>query len=294
MTVSTTHLPPPGPPLSVTTWLLPAACFAALALYTCAALWGTLWEQEAHSHGPLVAIITAWLFWRQPRPPIVKLSGAELAVGWALLALGLLAHVAGRVVGIPFVEVLGLVPTAAALVLIAAGWAGWRAYWFPLLFLVFLVPLPDFMLEAVTGSLKNKVSWATEFLLHNLGYPIARDGVTLTIGQYQLLVADACSGLNSIVALAALGVLYTHLMRHRNPWRNTALLLAIVPIAVFVNLIRVLFLVLLTYHVGDEAGQGFMHGLAGMSLFVAGLAVLFGLDALLGRVPRLRDREAAS
>jgi exosortase B len=289
MTVSTTQLSPSAAPLGVGVWLLPAVCFAALSLYTFSSLWGTVWEQEAHSHGPLVAAIAAWLFWRQPRPAAAAPGAPELLAGWGLLAFGLLAHVAGRVVGIPFVEVLGLAPTAAALALIAAGRAGLRAYWFPLLFLVFLVPLPDFMLEALTGSLKNKVSWATENLLHTFGYPIARDGVTLTIGQYQLLVADACSGLNSIVALAAMGVLYTYLMGHRNVWRNGLLLLAVVPIALGVNLIRVLFLVLLTYHAGDEAGQGFLHGAAGLTLFVAGLALLFLLDALLGRVPALRD-----
>lgn len=294
MTVSADQLATSRPPIQFWSWVLPGAGFAALLLYSCAALWGTLWEQEAHSQGPLIAAITVWLFWRQPRPAAIAPSTSELMLGWALLVLGLAAYTGGRVVGIPFIELLGLAPAATGLVLIAAGRLGWRAYWFPLLFLLFLVPLPDFMLEAVTGSLKNKVTWATEFILHHAGYPIARDGVTLTVGQYQLLVADACSGLNSIIALAAMGLLYLHLMQHDSRSRNAVLLLAVVPIAVLVNLLRVIFLVLVTYHFGDEAGQGFMHGLAGLLLFVVALGALFALDSALGHVSALRNDKAVT
>lgn len=288
MTASAHQLATLRPPIQVWSWVLSAVALAALLLYSCAALWGTLWEQEAHSHGPLIAAIAVWLFGRQPRPVALPPSTSELMLGWALLAPGLAAYTGGRVVGVPFIELMSLALAATGLALIAAGRLGWRTYRFPLLFLFFLVPLPDFMLEAMTGSLKNKVSWATEFLLHHAGYPIARDGVTLTMGQYQLLVADACSGLNSIIALAAMGLLYLHLMRHDSRWRNFILLLAVVPIAVLANLLRVIFLVLMTYHFGDEAGQGFMHGLAGLFLFVVALGGLFALDSALGRVAALR------
>ncbi|MGH6612326.1 MAG: archaeosortase/exosortase family protein, partial [Burkholderiaceae bacterium] len=109
----------------------------------------------------------------------------------------------------------------------------------------------------------------------------------LSIGQYQLLVADACSGLNSIFSLSAMGLLYLYLMRHRSMLRDTLLVLSIVPIAIFANLLRVLFLVLLTFHFGDGAGQGFLHGFAGMFLFAVALLMLFGFDRLLGRVSAL-------
>jgi exosortase len=121
-----------------------------------------------------------------------------------------------------------------------------------------------------------------EQALYFFNYPIARSGVTLTIGPYQLLVADACSGLHSMFSLSAMGLLYLYLMRHTSTTRNLILIASILPIAFFANVMRVILLVLITYHLGDEAGQGFLHGFAGILLFVIGLLFLFLLDAFLG------------
>jgi exosortase B len=275
-------------------WAIAGGCFVALLLFSCVRLWGGLWEQEAYSHGPIVLAIFLWLLWKQPRPPLEAPTPLAHAAGWLLLAAGLAGYVAGRTVDIAFIDVASLIPVGAGLLLVLGGTRALRAYAFPLAFLVFLVPLPDFILEALTGSLKNKVSYITEFVLYHAGYPIARNGVVLSIGQYQLLVADACSGLNSILSLSAMGVLYMHLMHYPSVARNVLLLLAIVPIAAVANLIRVTFLVLLTYHGGDEMGQGFMHASAGLFLFVIALMMLFAFDKLLGRFKALNPQGAAS
>jgi exosortase B len=156
--------------------------------------------------------------------------------------------------------------------------------WFPLFFIVFMIPLPGIIVDALTNPLKRHVSEIAEFILYGVGYPIARSGVTLTIGPYQLLVADACSGLHSLYSLSALGLLYLYLMQHSSRLRNLIIGLAILPIAFGANIVRVIFLVLVTYHFGDEAGQGFLHGFAGMVLFVAALLSLFLLDSLLAAV----------
>ena len=104
----------------------------------------------------------------------------------------------------------------------------------------------------------------------------------LTIGTYQLLVADACSGLNSMFSLSAMGILYLYIMQHTSKLRIVLLLLSIWPVAFLANMLRVLILSLITYYLGDEAGQGFLHGFAGIMLFIAGLLFLMGLDGLLG------------
>jgi len=107
------------------------------------------------------------------------------------------------------------------------------------------------------------------------------------MGQYQLLVADACAGLNSMFSLSALGVLYLYLMRRKN-WLHIALILAsLVPIAFCANVVRVIVLVLVTYHFGDAAGQGFVHGLSGLVLFVIALFGVVCLDATLARLVKL-------
>ena len=116
------------------------------------------------------------------------------------------------------------------------------------------------------------------------GYPIARNGVVLTIGQYQLLVADACSGINSMFSLSAIGLLYLHLIRYKSWLHNGLILASLLPIAFCANIMRVMLLVLVTYHFGDEAGQGFIHKFSGMVLFVAALIILLLLDTILARV----------
>jgi exosortase len=134
------------------------------------------------------------------------------------------------------------------------------------------------------------VSWATEHLLFAAGYPISRSGVILQIGQYQLLVADACAGLQTLLTLEALGLFYLNLMRHPSAFRNIGLALFIIPISFSANVIRVMTLTLITYYFGDAAGQGFLHGFAGMVLFITALVLILSVDSSLQWY--LRRREA--
>jgi exosortase len=116
-----------------------------------------------------------------------------------------------------------------------------------------------------------------------MNYPIARSGVMITIGQYQLLVADACSGLRSMFSLSAIGFLYIYLTEHKSFKRNLMLALSLIPIAFLANLIRVMVLILVTYHFGDAAGQGFIHDFAGLGIFVFSVLTLYSFDKFLGR-----------
>ena len=156
-----------------------------------------------------------------------------------------------------------------------------RVMWFPILFLIFMVPLPASIIDALTLPMKIAVSWMAEHVLYDLGYPISRSGVILQIGQYKLLVADACAGLQTLFALEALGLLYLHVIRHESWMRNVLMAIAIVPISFASNTTRVMVLSLITYYYGDAAGQGFLHGFAGMLLFVTALLLLIGVDSTL-------------
>jgi exosortase len=138
--------------------------------------------------------------------------------------------------------------------------------------------------SAATGPLKSAVSVVAAELLFAVGYPVSRVGVILNVGQYQLLVADACAGLNSMFTLEALGLLYLNLMKYTSVARNTVLSILVIPIAFVANVVRVMILVLVTYHFGDAAGQGFVHGFAGMVLFLVGLTLVLFTDYLLGFV----------
>lgn len=274
--------------------MLSAGLFSLLA-YSCWQLWHTMWDQEAYAHGPLIAAVVAWLWWREPTPALTEPVPAHIqSIGWVLLLLGVVAYCVGHAVVMPLLHVTALIPIAVGMLIVVGGTRALAAYWFVVLFLVFLIPLPAFVIEHLTSALKWRISWLTEMLLYELDYPVARSGVILAIGQYQLLVADACSGLNSIFSLLAMGLLYLHVMRYRNRLRNLVLLLLLIPVAVAANLLRVLFLVLLTYHAGDEAAQGFVHGFAGVLVFVVALVLIFGLDHVLGRLRVTSEAKATS
>ncbi|HMM68510.1 MAG TPA: exosortase B, partial [Dokdonella sp.] len=217
----------------------------------------------------------------------------EAAPGWTLLTVGLLAYALGRSQDILLFEIGSQIPVILGALLITLGMRAARALWFALFFLLFMIPLPGFVVDAATGPLKQYISVIAEQVLYAAGYPIARSGVMLTVGQYQLLVADACSGLHSMFSLSAMGLRYLYLMQHTSVARNVVIMAAILPIAFAANIVRVMVLVLVTYHLGDEAGQGFLHGFAGILLFVIGLLFLFVLDWVLGFIFPDRPRTRA-
>lgn len=275
-------------------WLPIGIGLAALYVPTYITLWNGVWNTEEQGHGPLILAVIAWLIWQKRAVLVEGEAKPNGVLGWPLLVFGLLMYVLGRSQDILMFEVGSHIPVIGGAILATRGARPLRALWFPIFFFVFMVPLPGVVVDALTGPLKRHVSEIAEFLLYGVGYPIARSGVTLTIGPYQLLVADACSGLHSLYSLSALGLLYMYLMQHKSVVRNVILGAAILPIAFGANIVRVIFLVLVTYHLGDEAGQGFLHGFAGMVLFVAALLLLFVLDSALGLLSRRGNARAAT
>lgn len=245
-----------------------------------------IWNSEEQAHGPIVLMVALYLLWTQRgvlAPSSVQGGEASWPIlGGFVLAIGLLLYALGRSQEILLFEVGSQIPVLIGALLITLGMRPVRALWFAMLFLLFMVPLPGFVVDAATGPLKQHISVIAEQILYFFNYPIARSGVTLTVGPYQLLVADACSGLHSMFSLSAMGLLYLYLMQHGSWLRNGLLIACILPIAFVANIMRVMILVLVTYHLGDEAGQGFLHGFAGILLFVVALLFLFALDGALG------------
>lgn len=254
--------------------------FAALFLPTYFRLSQDAWRDEAHAHGPFVLMIVGWLIYRQWPALRAVIGGFAPYSGGLLLVFGLLCYVLGRSQGLILLEVGAQIPVLAGLTLLLAGWRGVRVLWFPLVFLVFMVPLPGFLIDAITGPLKTQVSALVEWVLYGFGLPISRSGVVLNIGNYQLQVADACSGLNSMYSLSAMGLLFLYLMNYQSKLRTALVIASILPIAFAANVIRVMTLVLVTYYLGDGAGHAF-HDIAAASLYVFALLLLFGFDALL-------------
>ena len=269
-------------------WLPVLAGLLVLYVPTFYGLANWLWQQDEHAHGPIILAIIVWLAWRKRAALFTLSSRPATASGIALLVFGLLLYVVGRSQEIVLFEVGALAPVLAGVLLAMRGWPVLRTFWFPVFFVAFLLPLPGVFVDALTGPLKQQISEVTVRLLHAAGYPIARDGVVITIGQYQLLVADACSGLNSMFSLSALGLLFMYLTARASLLHNAIVLAGILPIAFAANIVRVLALILVTYHFGDAAGQGFLHGAAGIVLMMAALSILLLVDAVLARMIKPR------
>ncbi len=255
--------------------------FAVLFLPSYLMLAQRVWPSDEQGHGPIILALTLWLLYGQRHAVAALPAQPDKALGSGLLFIGLLMYLLGRTQGMLFFEVLSQHFVLVALVLLFLGRRALRLIWFPLFFLLFFVPLPGSVVASVTAPLKTAVSAMAALFLHALGYPVARAGVMLSVGQYQLLVADACAGLNSMFTLEALGLLYMNLMRYTSAARNVTLAVLIIPISFVANVTRVLILVLVTYHFGDAAGQGFVHGFAGVVLFIVGLTLILLVDKLL-------------
>jgi exosortase B len=241
-----------------------------------------LWTSEAYAHGPIILCLSLWLIMRQ-WPRMMQISEGQPAgmAGWPIFIASLLFYTIGRSQGILMFETASFVMQFASILLILRGNAALKLQWFPFFFMLFIVPLPGWIVDAFTLPMKIAVSYMTEHVLFWCGYTVARTGVVLQIGQYQLLVADACAGLQTLLTLEALGLFYLNVFRHTSSFRNMTLAFLIVPISFTANVIRVITLTLITYHFGDEAGQGFLHKFAGIVLFISALLLIIGADSWL-------------
>jgi exosortase B len=276
-------------------WLPIIAGLAVLYLPSLTDLFKGLWNTDQHAHGPIVLGIACWLIYRK-WPDMWRVSEGQptMAAGWPIFVFGLLLYVIGRSQDILMFEIGSSILLLAAIILLMRGGAALKAQWFPLFFMLFMIPLPGAVVDALTMPMKMAVSYVAENILFWANYPIARTGVILQIGQYKLLVADACAGLHTLFTLEALGLLYLNIIRHDSLFRNVTLAILIIPISFTANVIRVMILTVITYHLGDEAGQGFLHGFAGIVLFLSALLLIIGVDSLLQLGVRLKHARASS
>jgi exosortase len=264
--------------------------FGLIALPTLQDLGTRVWSKDFGAYGPIVLVTGAWLLGR--RVPEMRRAAAPGNV-WLLIAMlvpSLMAFIVGRAFDFATLEAGGLFGVGLAMLYGKFGLAVLAREWFPLLYLAFVIPPPSDVLAALTAPLKDFVSHAATGALSVFGVPVSREGVTIFVAQYQLLVEDACSGMNSIVGLTAVSLLYIYLVRGAKPLYALVLTICVIPIAVVANILRIMVLILLTYFFGNDVAQGFLHFLAGMFLFSTAILFVFIVDKAaaygLGRLRR--------
>ncbi|PPD56904.1 MAG: exosortase B [Methylotenera sp.] len=263
-----------------------------LALYipTYNEVFNNLWVTEDQGHGPIVLMVIVFLFWQKREHFSFTATDKPAPIlGGLTLVFGLLCYTAGRSQDIFILDLASQIFVLSGIFLLMRGLPMLKALWFPLFFIIFMIPFP---LDSLTLPMKMAVSYVTETILFWFDYPIAREGVILQIGQYQLLVADACAGMHTLISLEALGLLYLSLVKHDSLIRNVTLTMLIIPISFTANVIRVITLTLITYYFGDEVGQGFVHGFAGFLLFFVALMFIMTVDSMLQYFVKFKQKIA--
>jgi exosortase len=250
------------------------------------------WTTEQGGHGPLVLATGLWLLHRELKSSAAPRRPGNLAAGLVALVPLLAIYMLARITGILEIEALAMYGALIAGAFLLLGGAVMRSIWFPLVYLALTLPPPDSVVAAVTQPIKIAISQWAVALLHAVGYPIGSSGVTIQIAQYELLVAAACAGLNSIISLGAICLFYGYLRHRSNLLSFIVIALAVIPIAIFSNFVRVVTLILVTYYFGESAAQGFIHDFAGLTMFAVALVAVFALDSLFTRVLHLRTEKA--
>ncbi len=253
---------------------------AAWALPPLLSLARRAWTSDQGAQGPLIMCTGLWALARETRrhpagSPARGMIPVVLGFGMAV-PLYILAGVVGAVSIQVAATHLGLVTLLYAL----AGPRKTLQLWFPLLYLAFLIPPPAPIVTWLTASLRLWVSGLSVDLLAMTGLEVAHSGNTLVIDGYELLVEAACSGLNSIVSLLAVGLFYGYV---RECTRTEAVLLGllIVPIAILANLVRVMLLLVMVHLWGADVLATYLHEGAGFLMFFVALAGLYIVDRLL-------------
>jgi exosortase len=261
------------------------AAFVGLSLLyvpTFCKLFSFGWKNADYSHGFLVLAAFLWLLWRQRG--FLKLAPEESLrpVSVLLFVIGMFLHAVGAMHGSMLVESLSMVPAFLGLTGFLLGKEGEKQVLFPSLFLLFLVPPPTAFTDMLTSPLKTTVAAVSASLLKFAGYAVARNGSSILIEDYSIVVGDPCSGMRSLIALMAVGAMYAYL-QNNSTRRKIFLFISIIPIAIVANIIRLVLLSLITYHVGEGAAEGFLHNFSGFLLFVVSMSSLVVIDGVLDR-----------
>jgi exosortase len=269
-------------------FLLPLALLFAATLY-----WTVMpklvhdwWDDPNFSHGFLVPLFSAWLIWERRAELRAFASKGTLLPGIFLVLIGVAMLVVGKAGGEYFTMRSSLVFVTGGLFWIVFGEEGFRLCLFPLAFLFFMVPIPYILYDAIAFPLKMIASWFGEHSLNLVGVPVFREGNIMFLPNLQLEVADACSGIRSLMSLMALATAAAYFMS-LGVARGGVLFLSAIPISIATNSLRIFVTGVLSYKFGQKAAEGFFHEFSGWVVFLAGAFLIVGAGLLL----RKKDEE---
>jgi exosortase A len=232
--------------------------------------WG---HDDNYSHGFLIIPIAAYLVWER-RDELLAARPSPSALGLVVVAVSLMMLVAGQLGAELFLTRLSLIGVLAGAVLFLYGWEHLRVVWFPLAFLLLMIPIPAIIFNQIAFPLQLLASRFGETVLRLFNIPVLREGNVMTLANTQLEVAEACSGIRSLISLLTLGIVYGYFTDKRFLVR-LVIALSTIPVAIVANGLRVAGTGIAAYHYGEDAAQGFFHEFSGWVVFVVSLAMVF-------------------
>ncbi len=260
--------------------IVAVAAFVVLVYQeTLVALWRTWETNPNYSHGYLIPPVVAFLLWRDRRRYSAARERGSL-FGLVLIGLALLGHIVSIRAGVFMTQGYSLVLLLFGLSLFFHGRRATRTVWFPLGYLILMLPMPPYLMNVIAFRLKVFAARAGSGIAVKFGIPLARSGMTIHIPAGSLRIADPCSGLRSLIALVALGALFAYLSRGKT-WKRLVLFASAVPLAVFANVVRIAVLCVVANIWGIDAALGFFHDFSGLLLFMIAFAGLVTVRKLL-------------
>ena len=231
------------------------------------------WNDPNFSHGFFVPLFAAFVVW-QERSRLANLAVKPSSWGLLFLAFGLCVLIIGQMGAELFLSRLSMLIVLGSLIVLFLGWNFLRALLFPWAFLVLMIPIPAIVFNQLTFPLQLLASKVASTTLPWMGVPVLREGNVIVLPAMALEVAEACSGIRSLMSLATLAVIYGYLMERRAAVR-TVLAIASIPIAVAANSLRIVGTGLLVQYWDPDKAQGFFHEFSGWLIFVVSLLLLY-------------------
>jgi exosortase D (VPLPA-CTERM-specific) len=265
-------------------WALVAAALAAIAIVFGSGLVNMQkeWNSGEYSHGYLIPFISIWMLIRK-RDDLLRANLEGDWWGLAIIALALAVAIIGELATLYTIIQYAFLLTLIGFVVLMLGWQGLKILWAPLLYLAFMIPLPDFIYRDLSSRLQLLSSVIGVAIIRTLGISVFIEGNIIDLGNYKLQVAEACSGLRYLFPLLSFGFLCAYLFAGQL-WQRIVLFLSTIPIAVLMNSLRIAVIGVLTETSGPEAAEGFLHLFEGWVVFVLCLVLLFGEAWLLLRL----------
>jgi exosortase len=237
------------------------------------------WNDPNFSHGFFVPLFAAFIVW-QERPRLSALTPQPSWWGLLLLAGGLVILVVGQLGAELFLSRFSLLIVLAGLIVLFLGWSFFRAVLFPWAFLVLMIPIPAIIFNQLTFPLQLLASKVASTILPWMGVPVLREGNVIILPAMSLEVAEACSGIRSLISLLTLAIIYGYLMEKDIAIR-VVLAVASVPIAVAANSLRVVGTGLMVQYWDPQRAEGFFHKFSGWLIFVVSLVMLYLLHRII-------------